>query len=72
MDGQIGTTYRDLEIPGTAQILDGNGGLPKVRITTPDVVGEIYLHGAHDLKMLRIQSPQQCFRHWTLDTVGRA
>src|SRR4029077_5681159 len=25
----------------------GNGGLPKVRITTPDVIGEIYLHGAH-------------------------
>ena len=47
MDGQIGTRYRDLAIPGTAQILEGNGGLPKVRITTPDVIGEIYLHGAH-------------------------
>ena len=47
MDAEIEKTYRDLEIPGAAQILEGNGGLPKVRITTPDVVGEIYLHGAH-------------------------
>src|SRR5262249_15433794 len=35
------------EIPGTAQVVEGNAGLPKVRITTPDVMGEMYLHGAH-------------------------
>jgi glucose-6-phosphate 1-epimerase len=38
---------RRFEIPGTAAGVAGNGGLPKIRITTADVVGEIYLHGAH-------------------------
>jgi glucose-6-phosphate 1-epimerase len=38
---------RRFEIPGTAAVVAGNGGLPKIRITTADVVGEIYLHGAH-------------------------
>ena len=35
------------EIPGIAKILDGRGGLPCVRITSPRASGEIYLHGAH-------------------------
>ena len=47
MKGEIETRYREFEIPGTAQIVEGNGGLPKVRITTPEANGEIYLHGAH-------------------------
>src|ERR1700758_123587 len=47
MNGEASTRYREFEIPGTAQVVEGNGGLPKVRITTPDVIGEIYLHGAH-------------------------
>jgi glucose-6-phosphate 1-epimerase len=38
---------RRFEIPGTAQVVEGNGGLPKVRITSPHAVGEMYLHGAH-------------------------
>jgi glucose-6-phosphate 1-epimerase len=46
MEANAGS-YRRFEIPGTAQVVDGNGGLPKVRITTPDAVGEMYLHGAH-------------------------
>ena len=37
---------RRFEIPGVAQIIRGKGGLPRVEITTPDVRGEIYLHGA--------------------------
>src|SRR5215469_18721539 len=47
MKDEIAKRYREFEIPGTAQVVEGNGGLPKVRITTPDVIGEIYLHGAH-------------------------
>jgi glucose-6-phosphate 1-epimerase len=47
MTDEIATRYREFGIPGTAQVVEGNGGLPKVRITTPDVIGEIYLHGAH-------------------------
>ncbi|HXN16736.1 MAG TPA: D-hexose-6-phosphate mutarotase [Candidatus Binatus sp.] len=38
--------YR-FEIPGTASVVEGNGGLQKVRVTTPGAAGEIYLHGAH-------------------------
>jgi glucose-6-phosphate 1-epimerase len=35
------------EIPGIAKVVEGNGGLPKVRITSRGAVGEMYLHGAH-------------------------
>ena len=38
---------RRFEVPGIAQLVEGNGGMPKVRITSPEVVGEMYLHGAH-------------------------
>jgi glucose-6-phosphate 1-epimerase len=38
---------RRLEIPGIAQILVGNGGLAKVRVTSGGAVGEVYMHGAH-------------------------
>ena len=34
-------------ISGTASVVAGNGGLPKVRISTPACSAEIYLHGAH-------------------------
>lgn len=34
-------------IPGLAEIVAGNGGLEKVRITSPVCQGDIYLHGAH-------------------------
>src|SRR3954469_24368080 len=34
-------------IPGIAEIVEGNGGLPKVRIKSPSANGEMYLHGAH-------------------------
>jgi len=30
-----------------AEVIEGKGGLPKVRITSPAAVGEMYLHGAH-------------------------
>src|ERR1700733_174061 len=35
------------EIPGVARIVEGNGGLRKVSVTSPQAEGEIYLHGAH-------------------------
>ena len=38
---------RRFDIPGAAQLVAGNGGLPKVRITTPQAAGEMYLHGAN-------------------------
>jgi glucose-6-phosphate 1-epimerase len=47
MEGAIAESDRRFDIPGIAQLVEGNGGLPKVRITSPEVVGEMYLHGAH-------------------------
>jgi len=47
MEGAIPELDRRFELPGTAQIVEGNGGLPKVRIACPEAVGEMYLHGAH-------------------------
>jgi glucose-6-phosphate 1-epimerase len=36
-----------LGIPGIAQVMPGQGGLPKVHIATSEVHADIYLHGAH-------------------------
>jgi glucose-6-phosphate 1-epimerase len=38
---------RRFGVPGIARVLAGNGGLPKVHINSPQVAGEMYLHGAH-------------------------
>jgi glucose-6-phosphate 1-epimerase len=35
------------EIPGRVAIVAGNGGLPKIVVTTKSSTAEIYLHGAH-------------------------
>ena len=44
------STATDLDrrhgIAGVARVTEGHGGLTKVRVTTPDATGEIYLHGA--------------------------
>jgi glucose-6-phosphate 1-epimerase len=34
-------------IPGSVQVCEGNGGLPRVVIKTSSAQGEMYLHGAH-------------------------
>jgi glucose-6-phosphate 1-epimerase len=34
-------------IPGIAQVVEGNGGLPKVVVTARESAGEVYMHGAH-------------------------
>ena len=33
-------------LPGLAEIISGNGGLPMIRVTAPWALAEIYLHGA--------------------------
>lgn len=43
----IAGSRRGFEIPGAAQIVEGNGGLLKVCVSTAHAEGEIYLHGAH-------------------------
>ena len=47
MESAVLESHRRFEIPGIAEVVEGNGGLPKVRITSPEVAGEMYLHGAH-------------------------
>ena len=47
MKGAIAESDRQFEIPGRAQFVEGNGGLPKVRVTSHQATGEMYLHGAH-------------------------
>jgi hypothetical protein len=37
---------RRFGIPGVARICEGNGGLPRIRITGSRADGEMYLHGA--------------------------
>lgn len=43
---QIDTLNRRFGIPNLAEVLPGNGGLPKIRVTAPSASAEIYLHGA--------------------------
>ncbi|MGD0964216.1 MAG: D-hexose-6-phosphate mutarotase [Candidatus Acidiferrales bacterium] len=43
----IAGSDRRFELPGTAHIVEGNGGLTKVRITSAKAVGEVYLLGAN-------------------------
>ena len=38
---------RTHEIPGCVALAEGNGGLPKIIVTTKFSAAEIYLHGAH-------------------------
>ena len=38
---------RRFEIPGRVSIIEGNGELPKVEVTSNAASAEIYLHGAH-------------------------
>jgi glucose-6-phosphate 1-epimerase len=47
MDSTLIELNRRFGIDGLAEVVAGSGGLLKVRITSPDVVGEMYLHGAH-------------------------
>jgi glucose-6-phosphate 1-epimerase len=42
----IDSLNRRCGIAGVAQVVPGNGGLPKVQVTAPAAVAEIYLHGA--------------------------
>src|ERR1700749_3017076 len=38
---------RQFALPRAAEIVEGNGRLPKVQSRTPPATGEIYLHGPH-------------------------
>jgi len=44
---EISDQLRRLEIPGRATFMEGNGGLPKIEVSTDRSSAEIYLQGAH-------------------------
>jgi glucose-6-phosphate 1-epimerase len=43
---KIDALNRRFGIPGIATVVAGNGGLPKLRVTTPLASADVYLHGA--------------------------
>ncbi len=45
-DARITALNERVSVPGVAQIVSGNGGLPKIQIETASAAAEIYLHGA--------------------------
>ncbi len=48
MDSQaIAALAKRFGIPGKAEVVAGNGGLPKVVISATEASGEMYLHGCH-------------------------
>jgi glucose-6-phosphate 1-epimerase len=44
---QIDALNREFGRPNLLEVVSGNGGLPKLRVTAPSASAEIYLHGAH-------------------------
>src|SRR5882672_4416286 len=44
---EIAEQLRRLEIPGRVTLMEGNGGLAKIEVTTDHSSAEIYFHGAH-------------------------
>lgn len=43
---QIDALNREFGIPDVVEVISGNGGLPKIRVTAPSSSADIYLHGA--------------------------
>jgi D-hexose-6-phosphate mutarotase len=52
---------KNLEIPGAVKIVSGNGGLPKIVVTTKFSAAEIYLHGAHVTRFQKNGEPPLLF-----------
>lgn len=46
-NGNALEALRRFEIPGRVSIIEGNGELPKVEVTSNAATAEVYLHGAH-------------------------
>jgi len=44
---EIPEQVRRLEIPGRVTFMEGNGGIPKIEVSSDRSSAEIYLHGAH-------------------------
>jgi glucose-6-phosphate 1-epimerase len=66
---------RRFGIAGLAEVVEGNGGLAKVRITTPGATAEMYLHGAHVTTWKPSDASEVLFvseqSHWEADRAIR-
>ena len=58
---QIDALNRRFEVPGIAAVVPGNGGLPKVRVTTPLASADVYLHGAQVTSWQRVGADEALF-----------
>lgn len=47
MSASLSQLNEKFGVPGKAEILEGRGGLPCVRVTSANATGEVYLHGGH-------------------------
>ncbi len=52
---------RRFGVPGIAEVVQGNGGLPRVVVNTSTVTGEMYLHGAHVTSWIPAQAQEVFF-----------
>lgn len=52
---------RLIEVPGRVDFVQGNGGLPKILVTTKWSTAEIYLHGAHVTHFQKKDEPPLLF-----------
>jgi glucose-6-phosphate 1-epimerase len=59
---------RRFAIPGVAEVVSGNGGLPKLRVMTPAASAEITLHGAQVISWRPVGAEEVIFvgehSHW--------
>ena len=58
---EIPDRLKRFEIPGRVTMLEGNGELPKIEVTTDSSTAEIYLHGAHITDFKRNGEPPLLF-----------
>jgi glucose-6-phosphate 1-epimerase len=65
---QIDALNRRFGIPNLVEVLSGNGGLPKIRVTSPSASAEIYLHGAQLTSWQPVNAAEVLFlsehSHW--------
>jgi glucose-6-phosphate 1-epimerase len=58
---QIDALNRGFGIPNLVEVLSGNGGLPKIRVTAPWVSAELYLYGAQLTSWQPVNSQEVLF-----------
>ena len=60
-NADIPEQLKRLEIPGRAIMVEGNGELPRIQVTSNHAAAEIYLHGAHVTDFQKKDEPPLLF-----------